>query len=85
MKNELRSRNIFWVFFLINLLIVGTMGEMKVLGEPIRKQGRLYCLDLMENCEEKLSTKLDISNGMSWTKDRTKMFHCDNLKVLSNY
>ena len=57
------------------------MGEMVKLGEPKLKQGRLYCLDAEGSCTQKLTTEIDISNGMSWSSDKKTMFYCDSLKV----
>nr|XP_039264919.1 regucalcin-like [Styela clava] len=56
----------------------GTMGLEDIPAHPIPKQGEMYVLDTDLSVSTKM-TNLDISNGLAWTKDATKMFYIDSL------
>nr|CAB3265931.1 regucalcin-like [Phallusia mammillata] len=57
----------------------GTMGNEKEPGKPRRNEGALYCLQKDKSVTKHVAP-VDISNGLSWTADKTVMYYCDSLR-----
>lgn len=56
------------------------MGLEKEPAKPVPTQGELFSLDTDLSFKKHLSS-IEISNGLSWTQDSSRMFYTDSLKV----
>ena len=56
------------------------MGLEKVPAQPVPTQGELFSLETDLSVKKHLSD-IEISNGLAWTQDSSRMFYIDSLKV----